>query len=203
MSLHPVLLSLLLVLVGGHVDPDCGEGQVRDLDGSCVVKFQIPKKKSECPKVTLDNGDIFLLMSGRMVQFYCDTGYVRVPDTEVAICQVQGTWSKVVPVCLMPGCQVPDVPSSGGVYLPPEYNYTIAQYHCGTGYTMSGTSTLACIDGTTWNGTKPQCNMVLDMYSDQHTVIVPSGTSGTSGSGTTSGTTILVTLYLAVLGGIL
>ena len=68
---------------------------------------------------------------------------------------------------------------------------------------MSGTSTLACIDGTTWNGTTPQCNMVLDMYSDQHTVIVPSGTNGTNGSGTSSGTTILVTLYLAVLGGIL
>ena len=42
-------------------------------------------------------------MSGDYIYY---TGYVRVPDTEVAICQVQGTWSKMVPVCLKPGCQV-------------------------------------------------------------------------------------------------
>ena len=41
-----------------------------------------------------------------MVRFYCDTGYTRVPDTEIAICQVMGTWSKTVPACLMAGCQV-------------------------------------------------------------------------------------------------
>ena len=41
-----------------------------------------------------------------MMQFYCDTDYIRVPDTEIAICQVTGHWSKVVPACLLPGCQV-------------------------------------------------------------------------------------------------
>ena len=41
-----------------------------------------------------------------MVRFYCDTGFTRVPDTEIAICQVMGTWSKTVPACLMAGCQV-------------------------------------------------------------------------------------------------
>lgn len=41
-----------------------------------------------------------------MAQFYCDTDYIRVPDTEIAICQVTGHWSKVVPACLKPGCQV-------------------------------------------------------------------------------------------------
>ena len=43
-----------------------------------------------------------------MVRFYCDTEYIRVPDTEIAICQVTGQWSKVVPACLLPGCQVLD-----------------------------------------------------------------------------------------------
>ena len=103
-----LLLPLLLVVppclvVAGS---ECGEGEVRDLDGSCVTKFVIPKKKAVCPKLSLDNGEIFLVGSGRMVQFYCDTGYVRVPATEVAICQVQGAWSKMVPVCLKQVCQV-------------------------------------------------------------------------------------------------
>ena len=42
-------------------------------------------------------------MTGKYTYY---TGYVRVPDTEVAICQVQGAWSKMVPVCLKPGRQV-------------------------------------------------------------------------------------------------
>ena len=99
-------MTLLLAHPGWSVSTSCGEGEVRDLDGSCVTKFVLPKKKAVCPKLSIDNGEIFLIGSGRMVQFYCDTGYVRVPDTEVAICQVQGTWSKMVPVCLKPGCQV-------------------------------------------------------------------------------------------------
>ena len=32
--------------------------------------------------------------------------YIRVPDTDTAICQVTGSWSKTVPACLMSGCQV-------------------------------------------------------------------------------------------------
>jgi hypothetical protein len=32
--------------------------------------------------------------------------HIRVPDTEVAICQVTGSWSKQIPICLKPGCQV-------------------------------------------------------------------------------------------------
>ena len=42
-------------------DIDCGEGMVRDLDGSCVKKVIIPQKKAECPKLSIDNGDIFLI----------------------------------------------------------------------------------------------------------------------------------------------
>ena len=101
-----IVITLLLVQSDMSVSTSCGEGEVRDLDGSCVTKFVLPKKKAVCPKLSIDNGEIFLIGSGRMVQFYCDTGYVRVPDTEVAICQVQGTWSKMVPVCPMSGCQV-------------------------------------------------------------------------------------------------
>lgn len=44
--------------------------------------------------------------NGRMVKFYCDLDYIRVPDTDTAICQVTGSWSKTVPACLMSGCQV-------------------------------------------------------------------------------------------------
>ena len=163
-----LVLPLLLVVPPGLVvgGSGCGEGEVRDLDGSCVTKFVIPKKKAVCPKLSLDNGEIFLVGSGRMVQFYCDTGYVRVPATEVAICQVQGAWSKMVPVCLKQGCQalisfifqVPSAPSNG--FITTSYNSILSVFSCLPGHTVLGPAVLACIDGRHWNGTKPHCEEI-------------------------------------------
>ena len=42
-------------------DQDCGEGRVRDLDGTCVKKVIIhTETKPVCPKLSIDNGNIFL-----------------------------------------------------------------------------------------------------------------------------------------------
>merc|ERR1719309_183184 len=152
--IYTSLLLLALLLPSLPSESVCGDGEVVDLDGSCVAKVIIPSRSS-CPDLSLDNGDIFLVGSGRIVQFYCDTGYVRVPDTELAICQVQGTWSKVVPVCLKPGCQVPPAPSSG--FITTSYNRTLSVFSCSPSHSMSGPAILACTDGDKWNGSAPVC----------------------------------------------
>ena len=170
--IYTSLLLLTLLLPTLYSESLCGDGEVVDLDGSCVAKVIIPSRSS-CPDLSLDNGDIFLVGSGRIVQFYCDTGYVRVPDTELAICQVQGAWSKVVPVCLKQGCQVckvlvssnentssiilqiPPTPSYGSITT--SYNTTLSVFTCLPGYSMSGPAILACIDGHHWNGSAPLC----------------------------------------------
>ena len=41
--------------------------QVRDLDGSCVDKFVLPKKTSHCSDPIIDNGNAFMT-SSRIVQ---------------------------------------------------------------------------------------------------------------------------------------
>jgi len=152
--IYTSLLLLALLLPSLPSESVCGDGEVVDLDGSCVAKVIIPSRSS-CPDLSLDNGDIFLVGSGRIVQFYCDTGYVRVPDTELAICQVQGTWSKVVPVCLKQGCQIPPAPSYGSITT--SYNTTLSVFTCLPGYSMTGPAILACIDGHHWNGSAPLC----------------------------------------------
>ena len=43
------------------------EFQVRDLDGSCVEKFVLPKKKSQCTEPIIDNGNAFMT-SSRIVE---------------------------------------------------------------------------------------------------------------------------------------
>ena len=63
----PSSLLALLVFFSGLAsltraamsDQDCGEGRVRDLDGTCVKKVIIHNKKPVCPKLSIDNGDIF------------------------------------------------------------------------------------------------------------------------------------------------
>ena len=40
---------------------------MRDLDGSCVEKFQLPKKTSQCTDPIIDNGNAFMT-SSRIVQ---------------------------------------------------------------------------------------------------------------------------------------
>ena len=62
--------SLILALVAAIISEtegsrmselDCGEGMMRDLDGTCVKKFKLPTTKLECPKLSVDNGEIFLI----------------------------------------------------------------------------------------------------------------------------------------------
>ena len=60
-------LTLTLAIMSGVTmgsrmsELDCGEGMMRDLDGACVKKFQLPTTKLECPKLSVDNGEIFLI----------------------------------------------------------------------------------------------------------------------------------------------
>ena len=65
----PSSLLALLVFFSGLAsltraamsDQDCGEGRVRDLDGTCVKKVIIhTDTKPVCPKLSIDNGNIFL-----------------------------------------------------------------------------------------------------------------------------------------------
>ena len=57
-----LLLPALITLTGADMsDLDCGEGRVRDLDGTCVKKVIIhTETKPVCPKLSIDNGNIFL-----------------------------------------------------------------------------------------------------------------------------------------------
>ena len=63
-SLIPLLVffsSLASLSRAAMSDQDCGEGRVRDLDGTCVKKVIIhTETKPVCPKLSIDNGNIFL-----------------------------------------------------------------------------------------------------------------------------------------------
>ena len=65
-AMTSLILALVAAIISGTEgsrmsELDCGEGMMRDLDGACVKKFVLPKTKLECPKLSVDNGEIFLI----------------------------------------------------------------------------------------------------------------------------------------------
>ena len=65
-AMTSLILALVAAIISGAEgsrmsELDCGEGMMRDLDGACVKKFVLPKTKLECPKLSVDNGEIFLI----------------------------------------------------------------------------------------------------------------------------------------------
>jgi len=191
-------LSAILIACCATAVDKCNEGQVRDLDGSCVEKFVLPKKKSQCTEPIIDNGNAFMT-SSRIVEFFCDTDYVKVPDTSKAICQITGSWSKQVPVCLMPGCPTPPAPSPGSVEL--SYEGTLATFLCPLDHILTSPAPLACIDGKRWNGTTPECTLVTTPVPavDRREATEPQTSSSSSLMSCSSVPLFLVLIFTTVL----
>ena len=56
------------------------------MDGKCVKKVLFPDmtgRRKTCEQPVIENGNYFLRREGRMVEFFCDTDFIRVPDIEV------------------------------------------------------------------------------------------------------------------------
>ena len=49
------------------------------------VPFPPSSRRKGCTDPVVVNGNYFLANGGRMAKFYCDTGYVNVPDTQVKV----------------------------------------------------------------------------------------------------------------------
>ena len=66
----------------------CPEGTLLGLDGQCIRKFVIPKRK-KCIEPTLKFGGHELMIGGRVVNYWCEEGWTLVPaDADSAVCKV-------------------------------------------------------------------------------------------------------------------
>jgi len=155
-------LGFSVGLESGQFNTECKKGEVRDLDGKCVKKVLFPDmtgRRKTCPEPYVQNGNYFLRREGRMVEYFCDTDFIRVPDIETSICRITGEWSKQIPVCLKSGCQGLPAPDNGEVLL--EYSSSLAIFSCNNGYQLKGAEYVGCTDGTNWNDTEPVCEFII------------------------------------------
>lgn len=167
-SQRATFLAVLLTLtqlcvaeakIGG--DEDCREGYVKDLDGNCVKRFVLPKRKP-CPTPEVAHAEVELRGGGRMVNVYCDKGYQQLPDYDYAMCKM-GKWDRALPACLKSGC--PELrydPTKTLSAHSTEAEGALMRFVCleSDHEMVEGGAVLGC-DGEAWNGTAPVCRKVV------------------------------------------
>ncbi|XP_053619091.1 uncharacterized protein LOC128680186 isoform X2 [Plodia interpunctella] len=104
-----------------------------------------------CTSVSLKNGRVRWRQRHKLARFMCFHGYVLV-GSRYASC-VNGEWDSPMPVCVRPGCTMPNI----------EHSLIMERHHdawltifCLPGYERKGPSVMYC-DGRRWNGTAPTC----------------------------------------------
>lgn len=148
-----LLLSVIKGTVGVDKQPICSDGYIPDLDGNCIKKLQLPKRKS-CQEPKVKFGGHSLSLGGRVVSYWCEQGWKLVPvGADSAVCKV-GKWSRPPPQCVRAGCHNLIPPHDGRLFY--EMDGAIARFQCTEGLEIFGESTLGC-DGQYWNATEPQC----------------------------------------------
>ncbi|XP_052280448.1 sushi, von Willebrand factor type A, EGF and pentraxin domain-containing protein 1-like [Dreissena polymorpha] len=118
--------------------------------------------------------------------FSCNLGYSLI-GSQILLCQANGTWNALEPVCQIRDCGSLLAPESGSVSYTSSIYQSVARYDCNTGYAMVGNGTRFCLSDATWSGQPPFCQI-------KDCRIPPILLNGTAAfSNTTFGSTVLYT----------
>ncbi|XP_019633411.1 PREDICTED: uncharacterized protein LOC109476834 [Branchiostoma belcheri] len=109
----------------------------------------------QCPILTAPaNGAVSGSNSyGDEITFTCNTGYNLVGSSTLT-CQLDLTWSRSAPKCLIVQCPVLTAPENGGKTGGNSYQDRVT-FTCDPGYVLDGSSSLTCGADATW--TAQQC----------------------------------------------
>ncbi|XP_073482747.1 CUB and sushi domain-containing protein 1 [Aquarana catesbeiana] len=104
------------------------------------------------------NGKSFTYKSE--VSFQCRPPFILVGSSR-RICQSDGTWSGIQPICIDPAhntCRDPGTPHYGMQNSSRAYEIgSTVFFRCRKGYHIQGSTTRNCLANLTWSGTQPEC----------------------------------------------
>ncbi|WAQ98671.1 SVEP1-like protein [Mya arenaria] len=126
-------------------------------DTSGAWEFEEPECVScpALPALSVSTGNVTVTSDGEVTTatYQCPDGYVVSGDTNLT-CGADGVWSTEPSDCV---CEPPTV-VEGGAYLISADGLTVT-FSCDTGYTMVGTSEIACdANGAGWEIVYPNCS---------------------------------------------
>ncbi|XP_052753070.1 uncharacterized protein LOC113515914 [Galleria mellonella] len=104
-----------------------------------------------CPFYRLEHGKVRMRQRYRLYRFMCYPRYILVGN-RYATCR-NGEWDVPWPVCVKPGCPLPNVDHSLQLS---RHSDAWLTFFCLPGYDLVGPSAMYC-DGKMWNGTAPKC----------------------------------------------
>merc|ERR1711892_1050447 len=116
-----------------------------------------------CPSLpSLNNGRNVPIQNSRgsAYRFKCNRGFKRFGELRTH-CEGNGWSHASMPICAKASCDengMLDIPYGEGRAL---LRGAVYKYRCNHGVEMEGSNTLVC-DGERWNGTVPDCNVLLD-----------------------------------------
>ena len=104
-------------------------------------------------RLSLSDGTNF----GSIVTYSCSEGY-RLEGAETRTCLSGRVWSGSRPVCVSIGCGNPGSISNGNVIFSSSFDrFSIAEFSCSSGYTLSGSQTRVCLANGLWSAAQPDC----------------------------------------------
>jgi hypothetical protein len=97
-----------------------------------------------------------MLTHGSTATYSCNAGFT-LSGAMTSMCQSNDMWSGTPPTCTAKDCGAPGMPANGSVSAPMTTFQSVAMYMCGSGYTLSGSTTRTCQSDQSWSGTVPTC----------------------------------------------
>lgn len=95
------------------------------------------------------------------VNYTCFNTSYRLVGSAIRRCLSNGSWSGVLPNCMLIDCQSPELTLFGTADYP---NGTAAgslvTYICQEGYRLIGVAQRICLDNGSWSGVAPSCNVI-------------------------------------------
>ena len=200
--LFSAFIAALLTVVADAATQDCPKGQIRDLNGKCVGRY-VPPKRQSCPEPDIRFGKYEMESGGRIVYMWCEDGWKLTTgeDEEHAMC-VLGEWDRWIPMCVRPGCEMPDselLRTRNKVKFVEEIKGSLLRFSCVDGDEFDMIADEAAVigcDGENWNSTAPICEeKVVERDLDNSRIKI--ATSG--GSSTTNEAKVIFIMQIAIL----
>ncbi|XP_031625615.1 complement factor H-like [Contarinia nasturtii] len=116
------------------------------LSSVCEGGRPIRRNRSSCPVPKINHGTVRLQKRGRMVYFFCDSGF-EIHGSMGVLC-TSGRWKQEMPICTKAGCESPPKRQNGWVML--DAKKQTSMLFCRDGY-VAAHATIAYCDGKDWD----------------------------------------------------
>ncbi|XP_076346234.1 sushi, von Willebrand factor type A, EGF and pentraxin domain-containing protein 1-like isoform X1 [Tachypleus tridentatus] len=96
---------------------------------------------------------------GSVVEYYCEEGY-QLHGPVQRICQEDGKWSEIEPICKQISCSELLSVDHGEITAPDTTYSSTAIYSCMVGYELNGSKQRICQQDGLWSGSEPSCEPI-------------------------------------------